>query len=349
MRDAAAAREPKSEDLFLSSLTVQKFKDWHMDSIACDSHEDAVKKIEIISKLPKEYFIKCFFPCVVDRSMSMAVEQYKKTFSYPTKGHIQDSIRHVIRNLIDQDMPVEFKNYQTFRADIDLRSLQICECVDRIVDQTDDEGYRVFRSRLSDWKTSMLFAPYLTPEKQQPIYFCSSRILSPYTKKDRKCFNTIIADFWTELKCLASSNLGIHTPWQEILKNYKHQDLIDMLDSRFAADGRQKPCEPTSCGNHELIFNSIKHINDNQNFWTELKCLALSNLGIETPWQEILKNSKHQDLIDMLDSRFAPDGRQIPYEHTSCGNHELIFNSIKHINDNQLGVYACSWIKFIFR
>ncbi|KAL6539339.1 hypothetical protein OROHE_011110 [Orobanche hederae] len=303
--DDAAAREPTSEDLFLSSLTDQKLKDWHMDSIACDSHEDAVKKIEIISKLPKEYFIKCFFPCVVDGSMSMAVEQYKKTFSYPTKGHIQDSIRGI--------MPVEFKNYQTFRADIDLRSLQICECVDRIVDQTHDEGYRVFRSRLSDSKTSvdlhsMFFAPYLTPEREQPIHFCSSRILSPYTKKDRKSFNTIIADFWTELKCLASSNLGIQTPWQEILKNSKHQDLIDMLDSRFAPDGTQIPYEPTSCGNHELIFNSIKHINDNQQIQ-----MALDEDGYA--------------------GRYAYD-----YEE-----------SVPLLSIQKLGVYACSWIKFIFR
>lgn len=82
------------QDVFLRSLSHEKLKKWHMGSIECGSHEDAVKRIESMYELPKQHFIKCFFPCVVDGSVSMAVEEYKKVFSYPTKGHSVNAIRY---------------------------------------------------------------------------------------------------------------------------------------------------------------------------------------------------------------------------------------------------------------
>lgn len=50
-------------------------------------------------------------------------------------------------------MPIEFKDYADFRANIELQSLQICECVDLIVGDEIDDEYKIFRTRLLNSKT----------------------------------------------------------------------------------------------------------------------------------------------------------------------------------------------------
>lgn len=110
----------------------------------------------------------------------------------------------------------------------------------------------------------MLCSPYLTPERQQPIYFCSCRLLSNFTKIDRRAFNTIVANFRMDWSNFASSRLRNQIPWKESLKNSKHQDLIDMLDTRVDRDGVYVGYDDTAVGNHEFIYNADRHINDQQ-------------------------------------------------------------------------------------
>lgn len=87
------------------SLSRAKLKEWNMSSIECDSRDDAVKIIKSISRLPKKYFIKCHFPCVVGGSVCIAVEEYRKTFSYPTKDHAKNAIRYLLL------IPLKRRNY----------------------------------------------------------------------------------------------------------------------------------------------------------------------------------------------------------------------------------------------
>ena len=67
----------------------------NMSIINCDSLDDARNIMKGISKMHRQHFITCFFPCMVKASFSIAVEQYGRSFSYPTKGHIRDAIQYV--------------------------------------------------------------------------------------------------------------------------------------------------------------------------------------------------------------------------------------------------------------
>lgn len=53
---------------------------------------------------------------------------------------------------------VDFKDYQDFRANLDIQSLRICKSVDLILrDEIDDESYKFFRKRLLGSKTMYVY------------------------------------------------------------------------------------------------------------------------------------------------------------------------------------------------
>lgn len=108
----------------------------------------------------------------------------------------------------------------------------------------------------------MLFSPYLTPERLQPLYFCSCRTLAHYTKIDHASFNTIVANFRVEWSKLAASTSQNQIPWRQSLRASNHQDLIQMLGTRFSLDGTRRDYDDSAVSNHEFIYNSDRHIND---------------------------------------------------------------------------------------
>lgn len=110
----------------------------------------------------------------------------------------------------------------------------------------------------------MLCNPYLIPERQQPSYFYSCRILSNYKKTNHVLFEAIIGDFRREWDNIATSTSQNQRFWRESRRNSNYRDLIQMVDTRFSPDDIKREYDDSAVSNHEFIYNSDKHVNDKQ-------------------------------------------------------------------------------------
>ncbi|KAK1363478.1 hypothetical protein POM88_039039 [Heracleum sosnowskyi] len=171
--------------------------------ITCNSNEDALRTLELLSDLPKKYFVPWIFGCVVDGNAYVGEEKFK-CGSFPVPEYRrQTAVRHMIKLLIYLELnglvhahleteklvedagilkfcstPVQFENYETFRTNVDKQHNQICQSIDFIVGEeaAADDDYKKFREELLKSRTvvdmhSLLFHPYVTAENDLPMYY----------------------------------------------------------------------------------------------------------------------------------------------------------------------------------
>ncbi|KAL6515487.1 hypothetical protein OROHE_018521 [Orobanche hederae] len=248
------------------------------DVIKCSSDEDAVKTMESMNRLPKHHFVRCFGTCIVDGIACVVIEKFEIN-SYPLANEesYKKTIKHIIRMflelklngivhsnlkneyLVDVDtspkftsIPFGFEDYENFRLNMKIQQVQICACDDYIMgeERIKREDYKNFRKFLMESWTivdihSMLYHPYLCPEREVPVYVWQCHLVMSLQK-------FVVSDLNSMFKA---------RNWQKKVRLSKHQAMKDILDNK-AAKGNAAEYTDSAADCHRFIWNWMKHVND---------------------------------------------------------------------------------------
>lgn len=239
--------------------------------IKCDSNEDALRSMELLSDLPTGYFVPWRFGCVVDGNAYVGVDKVKGgSFPVP-RNKRRTAVRHMIELLINLELngfvhahletgklvndagipifcsiPVQFENYQTFRTNVDKQHDQICQSIDFIVGEeaAADDDYKKFREELLKSRTvvdmhSLLFHPYVISENDLPFYYARCGLDLCYTDLDHA------SNFSDKFK---------DRDWKAIVTASGSKSMVVMLES-MVVYGVPRLYQNTAFDKHQFIWH----------------------------------------------------------------------------------------------